>query len=466
MKKIFALLIAVALILPLVACGSSGDSNDSANTPMVTTDSPQETNDNGSDYNEDEFIQESQNPSTVSLRDRTFTLVTDFSEGRAWVQYWDDQMAKQITSVIDTDGNLVFSPEHEVDHFSSYCNGYAFYLYTREGSEKTLDDVVTCIVDLDGNITYSSENAVRIALAYGDGQFLVAEHISNFDTNEWRLGSIDERGNTVTEFMSDTIPFFGFYRSEYDSELTPFTSRFSYLGEGIFQWLGGNRLRLYSIQQQKVLGDFNPDWYLLGSFQDGYLIRIGYGTGPMTYAVSPDGSLMEFDKRNYSDKNDVYVSCYNSGVFFYYDAYLDINGNVKISVPQYEGKTFSGGTFNDGYAPLYIRGADGGDYFTIINAQGTELFEPVPGAPAESFSEGYLVVQLESSCAVYDTNGTKVLEVPYSIVGSLAAPTSPYSQWRINSPISHVHDGYFIASKEGSNIPTIFVGIDGSVIGG
>ena len=93
------------------------------------------------------------------------------------------------------------------------------------------------------------------------------------------------------------------------------------------------------------------------------------------------------------------------------------------------------------------------------------MSEPIAGAPAESFSEGYLVVQLEDGCAVYDVNGTKVLSAPYNIVGSLAAPESQYTQWRITSQVSRVHDGYFIASKKCETIPTVFVGIDGSVIG-
>jgi len=74
--------------------------------------------------------------------------------------------------VINTEGDVVFTLEHDVDYYSQFCDGYAFYLYSTDSmSKKSLDNIVSCIIDNEGNITYSSQNDdIRIILGYGNGQ--------------------------------------------------------------------------------------------------------------------------------------------------------------------------------------------------------------------------------------------------------------------------------------------------------
>ena len=103
MKKLICAAMAVALLVLLAACGSSGNSQSDFNqtqTPYTTTDQPSisdrtqtstvtDPTDNSISPDSEADL-ELQNPDAVSMRNHSFTRVTDFSEGRAWVQYWNE----------------------------------------------------------------------------------------------------------------------------------------------------------------------------------------------------------------------------------------------------------------------------------------------------------------------------------------------------------------------------------------
>lgn len=441
------------------------------NTAIENTDLPGNTK--SGEWSEDDEIawlreitgeteaEQTQDPTVTNLCNQVFTKVSPFSEGLAWVQYKDDDR-KTVTSVINTSGEVVFSVDRAVDYYSDFCDGYAFYLYTIDTVEqdKSLDSVAFCILDRDGNVTYASENdGVRIALAYGEGHFLVIEHISNFDTEEWRFGSIDQYGNTIIDFIKK--PDFLSFPYDYKDYSNGFLSQYIYLGDGFFEL---SSRHLYNVREQKAF-DFSVHALIRDGFQDGYMIYDTHGNSWTIFAISTSGDNIEFDQRSRFDRDEVFLSGYSEGVFFYDRAYYSIDGTVQINFPQYEGKLIAGGTFDEGYAPLYVQGADKKDYFTIIDSQGNELFEPIPGSPAYSFGEGYLAVQLDSGCALFNARGEKILEAPYNILGSMEAPDNHYANWYVGNISSKVSDGFFVVCKEGSSVPTVFVGIDGSYIG-
>ncbi len=415
-------------------------------------------------------------PVKLNLRNQIFTRVSAFSEGFAWVQYLDDN-AQTVTSVINTNGDVIYTPEHPVDYFSDFRDGYAFYLYTAEnnGQDKSIDNVVSCIIDTNGNVTYTSQNdGMKVIIAYGDGHFLTLEHISTFDTEEWNFGSLDKKGNVLIDFDEYNNEIIDFSRSYeltddyYEGIWGDFLSSFVYLEEGMFDLISGNNRVLYNVRENRWFEYYiGSSIVFQGVFQDGYLIAHTYNMW-RTYVetINTNGEEAKFDALQ--DGLDAtkypFVSGYSEGVAFCGNAYYDINGNIQISFPQYESRKIGGGTFNQGFAPLYVEGADGKDYFTIIDLEGNELFAPVLGFPDDSLSEGYLVVQQNSGCALFDVQGRKVLETPYTIVGGMEERS-----YFVDSHKSHtsfkVSNGYFIGCKEGSNVPTVFIGVDGSYIG-
>lgn len=208
----------------------------------------------------------------------------------------------------------------------------------------------------------------------------------------------------------------------------------------------------------------DPTPGLRDGFCDSTLIFSSWGNSFNIIQVDTDGNSSFIDSRSPFEKDKIFVSAYSKNVFFYDHAYYDLDLNIKIDLSKYNDKIIGGGPFQGGYAPLYICGADGKDYFTIIDSQGNELFEPTPGSPAKTFSDGYLVVKTDVGCAVYDTQGEKVLESPYNMLGNITS-RNIHTVWNVEGTVSKVIDGFFVACEEGSYVPNIFVGIDGSCIG-
>lgn len=405
---------------------------------------------------------------TINLKEQSFTKVSSFSEGLAWVQYNDINDQSQ-TSVINTEGDVVFTLEHDVDYYSQFCDGYAFYLYSTDSmSKKSLDNIVSCIIDNEGNITYSSQNDdIRIILGYGNGHFLTIEHVSNFETDEWRFGSIDENGDTLINFDNYNNDVFLFWNSDtYEYFTGNFLSKCSYLGDGIFDICSHNgKYVLYDVNKCEVIysrSSGRPD--IKGGFQDQYMIYGLHANSYFIVKIDSNGNEEIIDARSPFDMDEIFISAYSDGIYFYDHAYYDIDNNTQINLSKYADKTIGGGLFKSGYAPLYICGADNKDYFTIIDMEGTELFEPILGSPTECFSEGYLTVQLEDGCALFNSQGEKVLESPYNILGNIPHPSN-YKTWEPTKITSKVKNGFFIACKENSTVPTLFIGVDGSYIG-
>lgn len=376
-----------------------------------------------------------------SLQNQAFEKVSPFSDGLAWVQYRNVE-GLLVTSVINTYGEIVFTVDEKVVAYLPYCDGYAVYLYAVDSTQgNSPDDVRSCIVDANGHITYdSSADGCRFIFAYGDGNFLALEHVSNFDKDEWSFGIVDKDGKTVGAF--EKCDNFNGYPANLMSEC-------KYLNENIFLLKNA----MYSVESRSAIYYVNPKFgdspmdFVKGVFHDGRalvyveaLLEVGLAN------VTSTGERTILFKETYSFDNK--LSDYEDGLFFYGGNYCNIDGNPVISFPQYEGKSIKGGTFHDGIAPLYVKGADNLDYFTIVNLQGETLMEPTRGFPADRFSEGYLVVSTESGCAVYNTSGEKIMESPYSVLSK-----------------TEVKDGYFVAYPKGTKQAPVFVGIDGSQIG-
>lgn len=382
-----------------------------------------------------------------SLQNQTFEKVSPFSEGFAWVQYRDTE-GKLMTSVINTYSEIVFTAGENVTAYLPYCDGYAVYLYDADPSQyNSPDNARSCIVDANGHITYdSSADGCRFIFAYGDGNFLALEHVSNFDKDEWSFGIVDKDGKTVGAFEKC---------DDFNGYPEKLMSGCKYLDEDLF--LLENTI--YSLKSQSAVyhitnyfKDSTVD-FVKGAFHDGRTFIFEEGMLDERFAsLTATGEctplIPDVIDQNVTVMTENNASGYGDGLFFFDRHYYDLDGNSKITFSQYDGRYYRGGTFNDGFAPLLVEGADGLDYFTIINLNGDVIVEPIPGLPSDRFSEGYLVVSTESGCAVYNTSGEKIMESPCTVLSE-----------------TEVKDGYFVAYPNGVKQAPVFVGIDGSQIG-
>jgi len=352
-------------------------------------------------------------PEPTSQWNHAFTGITAFSEGLAWVAY--DEGA----SVIDTHGNVVFSVEGSIVHFAPFEDGTSFYITGRHASD--VDGFEFFIVDRTGRVTLSNQDqphALYIA-TMGGGMFVLLEHEVSFAVNEWRIRATDRYGNNI-------IPPQVILATSAQSFLQNFGSHL-YLGYGAFFLSVNTGHYIFDVVEQHlgtsrhtVLASVLHDREYLAIRTDGNrrnLHRHFYDGARIMYRTI----LTEFREgiagvRSHSDlitsprgttgspgsHSITNMIRYSEGLIWVdisrtERGYANWNGEIIVEFPQFDGMRMYGSPFDNGYAALYILGADGNLHVTIINRNGDVLHDPMPVAGANAkIREGYMVFWTEA----------------------------------------------------------------------
>lgn len=138
----------------------------------------------------------------VKYVDVSLHYLGDFSEGRAWVKYYDPNSGFNKVAIVDKQGCIVWESEPTeasipLREKSVFRDGVAYCLF--DGNEQD----TYMIFDKDGNVTFTRDyDGNYLILGHGNGMFLVAEHVQNFETNEWIIGAIDKNGTTLIPFQA------------------------------------------------------------------------------------------------------------------------------------------------------------------------------------------------------------------------------------------------------------------------
>ena len=256
MKKTIALWVCVILLALLVGCGKTDPASAPPLPSTIVKDETTEEITVGEMLENLERLEEldtqAEEEPEVEVASvikpnagkQKFIKASDFSDGVAWVQYEEDYQT--ITAVIDTNGDIVFIPPEPVLHFSNFVDGYSFYITSYADSR----DPQSHIIGKDGVSIAVDYNIY----AHGGGHFLVAEHVSNFDVDEWRIGTIDAGGAIINPLRNHTLEAQGssvtFGRAEftYGNFAAMDMARFQHWGEGVF-WIDttrGNWIFIYS----------------------------------------------------------------------------------------------------------------------------------------------------------------------------------------------------------------------------
>ena len=160
------------------------------------------------------------------------------------IQHWDDDFQGfNRAALIDTQGKIIWKSEFTKENTvlresSQFKNGLAYFVFN--GNEKS----AYTIIDSDGNVTFTRDFSEDfIILEQGDGLFLVAEHITNFDTDEWQLGAMDRNGTMVVPYktyVTDTPPTAPApveQPSDYSADLQDIEDSLSQLAAEYQEWL-------------------------------------------------------------------------------------------------------------------------------------------------------------------------------------------------------------------------------------
>ncbi|MDR2360439.1 MAG: hypothetical protein LBD85_04045 [Oscillospiraceae bacterium] len=245
------------------------------------------------------------------------------------------------------------------------------------------------IIDNTGKVLYShydSEERTVIPIGYVKGHFLITEHIANFDSDEWRIGSIDKFGNSLLPM--ETLPEFMFKIARKRSE-NEFSQQ--YLGDDwAYVAINSRRfaLNLKDGEWRNLNFENLPFKHITITVVDGYIYVRDNDRG-LTYK----STLTDFINDNWTSL-DYFYSRYQTdlaeGLYFGISAsdfdvlgesaerkYYDLSGNVVIDFPEYEDRYYYGGGFIGGYAAMCVSGVDGNKYVTVIDKNGAKQYEPI-----------------------------------------------------------------------------------------
>jgi hypothetical protein len=322
-----------------------------------------------------------------------------FSEDRAWVKYGGQNALS--TALIDNTGAVLFQTDFEISYCSPFEDGLSYCLVKGE------PDYTWFIIDSAGTITAANFDLTRLEsdlvktnnymlFGYADGHFLVAEHITGFDANEWRMGTIDKNGNVLNELKPR--PDFDIERTvgdlDYSLKNGTLKRLFYNAGDGIvsMQYAGG----LYNVRDDKAVALVSQDGipfknailYNLnfnGRFNDGfatvwvqyefYIMSSAYISGDMNnteiYKPIEAGDATEYSEGLYAGwvQPDIYKP--------QFCCYLDLNGDIAITFPEYEGRDYYCAPFSGGYAAMSVEGVDNFWYITVIDKTGKRMYEPI-----------------------------------------------------------------------------------------
>lgn len=293
-----------------------------------------------------------------------FSLQTKFQNGLAWCTYKEN--GDNWLAVINEDFKIIYhvkddkKDKKDMVGYDFLEDGYAYY-------KSYLGDYAWeyVIIDTEGNEIYRTENTEDTKYSicgHGDGVFIITKEVKNITENAVYISIMSADGETI------------FGDQKIDSN---FNTGFVYYGEGIFQSYSSSlpcgfvNSRTGAVFEAHVYDKF------LTPFIDGWAFTcidtITVFVKPHVYAnkvaywawrekLSRDDSVNRFTpKLSYQDPIQVSGIGYGSG----------------------------------GYYPVQLQGADGKAYFTIVDKDGVQQFEPFrfPGFTFSPFAAGSETVQ-------------------------------------------------------------------------
>lgn len=405
------------------------------NKPLNTEPLDREPLDSKSDISDLKQNEKAHDKAEYIGTDLWLSNTTDFSEGRAWVQFKEsdrkggsvnalEKAVKAATgndlgkviyglqnlnmdgnnraALIDATGKMLWESELTNKDYvllekSTFQQGATYCLFN--GNEQSM----YYIIDSDGNTTFTRECTDDfLILACGDGLFLVAEHVSNFDTDEWQLGVMDKNGEMISplqryEMTLPSVPnaadlpagdapdpnvdYWGCLKyqeqlaayEEYENypyspvwlEINKDTIRCEYLGENVYRIYpdGWQSILLNMESRQTIYTDYaeNKNGYMI-SFITGFkngaasILYQDNEEGQMVCSLTKDGTITPIVTNDWAKRDirpDMKFSeglafveydqssdgfVHTDGTIYRTGVYCNLHGDAIIEFPQYNGK--------------------------------------------------------------------------------------------------------------------------------
>ena len=461
MKKILSIMLVLAMTAGLAACGSSsgGEPAMEAATEVATetdiVEDIEETTDVDEPATEDLSYQED---STVTYYTMN-SLLYGFSDGIAWVKATEDENGDEYIVAINQNAEIIYRVDEDCYdgdvYVTCFMNGYSVVYHGDEPKFGSVDSSYPGfkIIDTNGDVVYESDEFYFCGQGeYGD--FLVAEHVSNFDEDAWYAYLLDSEMTLSDPMDLDANGWSEDWIRDAICDTTEW-------GPGVFfTTCDGYHTINFNYRFYAKIWDVNEvcDTYIVTNpegheycFIPKSVIVNATTSEEVDNIDNVDGvSRMTFINEYPNEfiiKNSeepTYVVCKESYANGYYDASLmDENGNVIFTYPELPDeayyKTF--GRLENGYSVVYMSGADGKIYVTAIDEDGNRAYDPVACSAASGVScVGYAITDE----AIIDLNGNE-LHIGDDLSG---LDTGSYFSGECDLSSSYSHD-FVVTISEG-----------------
>lgn len=309
------------------------------------------------------------------------TKIDTFVDGVAKISYSIDGV--DYNGIINADGEIIYSTDKTVD-FTVIGKSSTI---VSELNKDTYEYIPACIVDGTGRVVKTFDDKTQIA-AYGDGLALIYQRKETISAIEHLYGIIDFAGNWVQAMTN---------LETYNNE------EHYYAGDGIFAiavWTGyyhndylfwnGNNGNMFYVSGLEVPPNFKNEVAfvydtsysrIINPFDISNLNEDEEGVAtPDYFLLYSDGTFKEVDMENKELRG-----CSNG--YIYYNAEDDENVTYIIDISSSNQSTFTyyeypasminSIDFVGDYGLVTINGANGNLYFTLIDKNGNQKFEPI-----------------------------------------------------------------------------------------
>lgn len=364
------------------------------------------------------------NDESLSLQNDGNMIVTqayDFYDGFAWTVYTKD--GKEYCGLVDTTGKIIYSEIYSEQKFHR-MSGSLTYLES--------DDAYT-LINSNGDVVMSSSNGYfDEVLAVGDSLALVYKYNGGVTTSEYLYGVVDSDGNWVQPL------------TDWGKEFYAINSYFSYIGDGMFaatkEAFPGSNVTIYNstlntfIYLEGINNEYNRKLVILDQYNDNHCQFYFYNNIAFFKVVSSGGTLsinnadlFSISKNFALNADGTYVElsefiCDSEGKLLREtDGHMEIfdyinNTTVILSDSNYSTSRYPSIYYAGRKGLLILDGADGNRYFTLIDDNAKELFNPIIYCGSFSsldinYSYGKIVACTEKGIYnTYDENGTVLAE--------------------------------------------------------
>ena len=416
MKKTLPFMLCCMLLFALCACGQkdsaspaasveSASQSDSSASETFQSDTSSQTEDSDQAIQNNPMETATPEPTIDPLTQvartdeyiltvcNTYSLPSrNFYDGVAWVTMKKAGTNEEHVGLINESGEIIYFVNQDQFAITNtkiagfittpFINGLsAIYAYQSGNAADSLPGFILLNSKGEEVYTCSDENVYMIGQA-PNGNYILLYHDSGFDHDDWKIQILDSSLRLVdTNIIGN---------SSIRSQVHPVV----FITDGVYildnqyflnTWLNA----FFDVKNYVAAYNGTSDKYTC------------FGTNSQTYII-PNEMLVGCSSADVirsmatnSDESQMLVGSYD-GIFsiqsfkpwksgsFYHEArntreYIDVNGNVIMSYPTFleNVEYFSIDDFAGGYSAIYLIGADGDGYITVVNEAGDLQYEPI-----------------------------------------------------------------------------------------